>query len=428
MVKLKSKQGNLNVGGCDVPTLAKKYPTPFYLFDQNLIEERCREIKETFLAKHPNTRAVYASKAFLCKEMCRIIKDQGLGLDVVSGGELYTALQVDFPMERIIFHGNNKTDQEIAMAVTHQVGRVVVDNMYELERLQAEAESQGKVMDILFRITPGVDSHTHKFISTGQLDSKFGIPTDKEHLYEYMETVLEMPNIKLRGFHFHVGSQLHENDSHLKAVEILVGIIQRVKVEHGFVTEELNVGGGFGIYYTDEDSPEPLAYFTDSIIDGLKADCAKYQLPVPQVIIEPGRWVAGEAGMTIYTVGSIKEVPGIRTYAAVDGGMPDNPRPALYEAKYDAVIANKMEEARDKQVTVAGKCCESGDILIWDLPVPLSLSSGDILAVRSTGAYNFSMASNYNRLPRPGVVMVKDGEDRLVVRPQSYEDMLRLEI
>ncbi len=427
MVKLKSHQGHLQVAGCDVPTLAAKYGTPFYLVNQNLIEERCQEIHTSFLAKYPGCRAAYASKAFLCLEMCRIIARQGLGLDVVSGGELYTAVKAGFPMERVIFHGNNKTDQEIAMAVNHQVGRVVVDNMYELERLQAEAGRQDRKMDILFRITPGVDSHTHKFISTGQLDSKFGIPTDPEHLRDYMDKVMTMPNLRLLGFHFHVGSQLHANDSHLKAVAILTGIIQRVKEEHGFFTEELNVGGGYGIYYTNEDEPETLSYFTDGIMETLHRECASRGLDVPAVTIEPGRWVIGEAGMTVYTIGSIKEVPGIRTYAAVDGGMPDNPRPALYDAKYDAVIANKMDAPRDAVATIAGKCCESGDILIWDLPVP-ELASGDLLAIRSTGAYNFSMASNYNRLPRPGVVMVKDGCDRMVVRPQSYEDILSTEI
>lgn len=427
MVKLKTHQGHLQVAGCDVPALAAKYGTPFYLINQNLIEERCQEIHTSFLAKYPGSQAAYASKAFLCLEMCRIIAQQGLGLDVVSGGELYTAVKAGFPMERVIFHGNNKTDQEIVMAVNHQVGRVGVDNMFELERLQAEAGRQGRRMDILFRITPGVDSHTHKFISTGQLDSKFGIPTDPEHLRDYMDKVATMPNLRLLGFHFHVGSQLHANDSHLKAVEILTGIIQRVKEEHGFITEELNVGGGYGIYYTDEDAPETLAYFTDGIMDTLHRECSKHELKVPQVTIEPGRWVIGEAGMTVYTIGSIKEVPDIRTYAAIDGGMPDNPRPALYDAKYDAVIANKMDAPRDAVATIAGKCCESGDILIWDLPVP-ELASGDLLAIRSTGAYNFSMASNYNRLPRPGVVMVKDGCDRMVVRPQSYEDILSTEI
>jgi diaminopimelate decarboxylase len=427
MVKLQTHQGHLQIAGCDVPELAAKYGTPFYLVNQNLIEERCEEIHASFLAKYPGSRAAYASKAFLCLEMCRIIAQQGLGLDVVSGGELFTAVQASFPMEHVIFHGNNKTDQEIAMAVEHQVGRVVVDNMFELERLQAEASRQGKVMEILFRITPGVDSHTHKFISTGQLDSKFGIPTDPKHLREYLEKGLNMPNLQLLGFHFHVGSQLHANDSHLKAVEILTGIIQRVKEEHGFITKELNVGGGYGIYYTDEDNPEPLSYFTDGIMETLHRECASRGLDVPAVTIEPGRWVIGEAGMTVYTIGSIKEVPGIRTYAAVDGGMPDNPRPSLYDAKYDAVIANKMNAPRDNVATVAGKCCESGDILIWDLPVP-QLAPGDLLAVRSTGAYNFAMASNYNRLPRPGVVMVKNGLARLVVRPQSYQDMLSTEI
>lgn len=413
--------------GCDVVDLAKRYRTPLYVVSEGYIMARCREIKEDFLSKYPNTRAVFASKAFQTLEMCKIISREGLGIDVVSGGELYTAIKAGVPAENIIFHGNNKTIDEIKMAVDYKVGRVVIDNEYELVELNKYAKEKNTISSILYRITPGVDSHTHKFISTGHLDSKFGIPLDKRVRNQYIMKAMGMSNLELKGFHFHVGSQLFENTSHLAAIEIVMKLVKDVKDELSFETKELNLGGGFGIRYIKEDEPKSLKYFTDSMMTQVYQKCEAYGLTIPQVTIEPGRWIVGEAGITLYTIGSIKEIPDIRTYVGIDGGMPDNPRPALYEAKYDAVVANKVNLPIENVVTIAGKCCESGDILIWDLPVP-HIESGDILAVLSTGAYNYSMASNYNRIPRPAVVMVKEGQDRLSVRRETYHDLLEREL
>ena len=418
---------NLIFSGVDVIKLAKKHGTPLYVVSEDYIVERCREIKEDFIGAHENTMAVYASKAFLTKEMARIINREGLGMDVVSGGELFTAISVGFPMDKIIFHGNNKTSDEIEMAVEHNVGRIVVDNLYELDLIEETAKKHDKVVNILFRITPGIDSHTHKYIQTGQVDSKFGIPLNEKVIHRAIEEAMNCKYIDLRGFHFHIGSQLQENDSHVKAVKILVNLMKEVKDELGFVTRELNTGGGYGIHYNGEEERKPLKYFTDAIITELEEGCNEFGLERPLVIIEPGRWIAGEAGITLYTIGSMKEIPGVRTYVGIDGGMPDNPRPSLYEAKYEGVIANRVGEELTKTVTIAGKCCESGDVLIWDLKVP-DIKPGDILAVLSTGAYNYSMASNYNRIPKPAVVMVSEGQDRLIVKRETYGDIIRNEI
>ncbi|QXM05568.1 diaminopimelate decarboxylase [Crassaminicella indica] len=418
---------NFYFGGCDTVKLAKKYGTPLYVISEDYICERCKEVREDFLNKYENTRAVYAGKAFLTLEMCRIIEREGLGIDVVSGGEIYTVIKAGFPMEKVIFHGNNKTIDEIELAVKNNVGRIVVDNLYELDLLNSVAQAHGKKMKILFRITPGVDSHTHKYISTGQVDSKFGIPLKGNIINEAIKRAIDVSNVELMGFHFHVGSQLFDNSSHIKAVKTLVKLMNDMKEEVGFITKELNTGGGFGIYYVKGDTPKPLNYFTDAIMHTIQDECSKYGLSIPQVIIEPGRWIVGEAGITLYTIGSIKKIPGVRVYVGVDGGFPDNPRSALYDAKYEVVVANKMDKEKNNLVTIAGKCCESGDILRYDLKVP-SLDTGDILVFKSTGAYHYSMASNYNKIPRPAVIMVKKGTDRLIVKRETYEDLLRNEL
>jgi len=418
---------NFLFAGCDTVELARKYKTPLYVISEDYIIERCAEIRRDFLEKYPNTMAVYASKAFLTKEMARIIKREGLGMDVVSGGELYTALQVDFPMDKVIFHGNNKTAEELEMAIQNNVGRIVVDNIDEIEIINSIAKKYNKKAHILFRITPGIVTHTHKYIQTGQVDSKFGIPLNEGIIEAAIKKALGMRNLKLLGFHFHVGSQILENDTHLKAIEVIAKLMKDVKDKYGFVTKELNTGGGYGIHYTNGDERKPLSYFTDAIMAAVEENCKKYGLTRPLIIIEPGRWIVGEAGITLYTIGAIKEIPGIRTYVSVDGGMPDNPRPSLYQAKYEAVVANKINEEPTETVTIAGRCCESGDILIWDLKVP-KVERGDILAVLSTGAYNYSMSSNYNRIPRPAVVMIRNGIDRLIVRRETYEDLLRNEL
>lgn len=418
---------NFLFSNTDTVKLAEKYGTPLYVVSEDIIVERCNEIKRDFIERHKNTMAVYASKAFLTKEMARIIKREGLGMDIVSGGELYTAIKVDFPMEKIFFHGNNKTLDEIEMAVKHNVGRIVVDNFYELDLLGKVAKKYKKKANILFRITPGVDSHTHKYIRTGQIDSKFGIPLNENIIHKAILKAMELEYVELKGFHFHIGSQLQENETHVKAVKIIASLMNEVKNDIGFITKELNTGGGYGIHYNGNEHRKPLRYFTDAIMEELEKECEKYNLERPKVIIEPGRWIVGEAGITLYTIGSIKNIPGIRTYVGIDGGMPDNPRPSLYNAKYEALVANKMDEEPKNIVTVAGKCCESGDILIWDLKVPY-IESGDILAVLSTGAYNYSMASNYNRISRPAVVMVSNGKDRLIVKRETYDDIIKNEI
>ena len=418
---------NYMFAGCDTVELAKKYGTPLYLMSEDYIKDRCREIRENFIEKYDNTMAVFASKAFLNKEMVRLIKREEIGIDVVSGGELYTAIQVDFPMEKVIFHGNNKSIDELELAIKNNVGRIVVDHIGEIELIEKIGKQHNKKVSILFRITPGIDSHTHKYIQTGQVDSKFGIPLFKETIGEAMEKVMKSEFVELLGFHSHIGSQISDNENHIKAIGIMTNLMKMLKDEYGFITKELNTGGGYGIYYSGDEERKPLTYFTDAIMEELKNKCEEYELEMPLVIIEPGRWLVGEAGITLYTVGAIKEIPGIRTYISIDGGMPDNPRPSLYEAHYDAVVANKSGDNLTKTATIAGKCCESGDILIWDLKVP-KIETGDILAVLSTGAYNYSMSSNYNRIPRPPVVMLSEGKDRVIVKRETYDDILRNDI
>lgn len=412
---------------CDMVHLAEKYGTPLYVMSEDYIVDRCREVREDFLEKYSKTRAVYASKAFLTKEMARLIHREGLGMDVVSGGELYIAMSVDFPMEKIIFHGNNKTRDELVLAIKNNVGRIVVDNLEEIDLIEEIGKKYKKKVKVLFRISPGVDSETHKYIQTGQADSKFGIPLYDEIIKKAFDKTLEAKYIELLGFHFHIGSQISEYKTHIRSIKILMDLMKKAKEEFGFITKELNTGGGYGIKYVEGDERKALAYFTDPIMKEIEEKCLDYDLERPLVIIEPGRWIVGEAGLTLYTIGTIKKIPGIRTYVSVDGGMTDNPRTSLYQAKYHGILANKVDEALEEKVTIAGKCCESGDILIWDLEVP-KIERGDILAVLSTGAYNFSMASNYNGILRPAVVMIKEGKDRLIVKRDSYEDLLRNQI
>jgi len=392
-----------------------------------MIRERLRTIRADFIDKHENCYAVFASKALQTLDICRIVAAEGIGLDVVSGGELYAARKAGFPMDKIYFHGNAKTLGELEMAVDYGVGRVVVDNMDELETLDGVARRKGRRMKILFRVNPGVDSHTHEYISTGHVDSKFGMALVPEVRDAYMRRALEAEGVELVGFHFHVGSQLHTNESHRKATEVLIGLLAELRSAFGFVACELNLGGGFGVRYTVEDEPKPLSYFTDALMADIGEACARLAYPRPRVVIEPGRWVVAEAGITLYSINSVKKAPGRRSYVGVDGGMPDNPRPALYEARYEAVVAARPDAPRDTVVTVAGKCCESGDILIRDIALQ-DPKPGDILAVFATGAYNHTMSSNYNRLPRPAMVLVDGGKHRLSVRRESYDELLAREL
>ena len=417
---------NYKFAGYDTVELAKKYGTPLYVLSEEIIRNKCREIKSGFLESYENTKAVYASKAFLTMTMCKIIESEGLGLDVVSGGELYIAIRAGFPMEKVLFHGNNKSYDEIEMAISHDVGRIVVDHWDELYMIEEIAAKMNKKVKVLIRIAPGIEGNTYKYISTGQKDSKFGIPLEKKSIDEAVTKAINSKHIELMGFHFHIGSNLSDNDSYIKSIEIVTRLYKRLKDDFGFIAKELNTGGGYGIYYTNGDCAKPLRYFTDSIMKAVWDNCKLLNLDIPTVIIEPGRWIVGEAGITLYTVGAVKEIPDVRTYVSIDGGLPDNPRPALYNAKYEAIVANKYDKKPDRIVTVAGKCCESGDILIWDLKAP-EIERGDILAVLSTGAYNYSMANNYNATPRPAVLLLSKDRERIMVERESYEDLLRRE-
>lgn len=420
--------GQLYFDGCKLEELAKKYGTPLYVVSEDIIRYKCAEVKTSFLNKYPNTMAFYASKAFLTISMCKIIKEEGLGMDVVSGGELYVAIKGGINPDNIMFHGNNKTIEELKMAVTYNVGRIVVDSVDELLVLKEITEEMKKEINILFRITPNIKCNTHTYISTGQKDSKFGIPLIEEIIKEAINIAMNSKYINFKGIHFHVGSQLFDNSSHINAVKNTADLIKNIKESMDIEIEELNVGGGFGIKYIEEDEPKPLSYFIDAIMKTIYEKFNEYNLKIPRVFIEPGRWMVGEAGVTLYTIGTIKEIPEVRTYVSVDGGLPDNPRTALYTAKYSAYVPSKMNEERDKVVTIAGKCCESGDIIIWDLKVPYSIERGDILAVMSTGAYNYSMASNYNKIAKPAVVMLRNGKDRVVVRRETYKDLIALDV
>ena len=423
----KSGGSDFMFDGCDTVDLARKYGTPLYVMSETAIRNRLKELHESFIDRYPGVRAVYASKAFQTLDICRLVAAEGLGLDVVSGGELFAARKAGFPMDAVFFHGNGKTDEELRMAVELGVGRIVVDNLDELEALDRIAVESGKRLKILFRITPGVDSHTHEYIATGKLDSKFGIPLDPSVRDAYIGRALGMKGVDLVGFHFHVGSQLLDNESHVMAIRIALDFMAELRKDYGFVTRELNLGGGFGVRYTAKDEPKGFAYFVDAMMAAVSDGCRERGLATPAIIVEPGRWIVGEAGITLYTVTSVKEIPGVKTYVAVDGGMPDNPRPALYGAKYEAIVANRCGEAGGETVTIVGKCCETGDILIRDISLP-RVRRGDILAVFTTGAYCHSMSSNYNRLPRPAVVMVRHGTERLTIRRETYDDLVEREL
>ena len=412
--------------GCDTVALAREYGTPLYVLSERMVRERLTEVRTSFIDRHDNTFALYASKALLTLDVCRIVASAGIGLDVVSGGEIYTAHRAGFLMERVYFHGNNKSREELELAIRLGVGRIVVDNTHELDLLSRVAAVAGTRQPILFRIAPGVAGHTHEYISTGQVDSKFGIPLVGDALERAVRTAIDSDSVELLGFHAHIGSQLHSNDAFRQATGVLLDLVKRMETV-GLRTRELNLGGGYGVRYTTDDDPKPLRYFTDAMMEDVRLHCARLGIPVPRIVIEPGRWIVAEAGITLYTVGSIKDIPGVRTYVSVDGGMTDNPRPALYGARYAALVADRPDDAAESLVTVAGKCCESGDILIRDVKLQ-SPRSGDTLVVFTTGAYNHSMASNYNLLPRPAVVITNDGAHRLSVRRETYDDLLAREV
>lgn len=423
-----NERGHLTIGGCDTLELAKEYGTPLYVLDENTIRNTMRSYVNSFKKYYNgNGMPLYASKALSCKELCRIAKEENIGLDVVSGGEIYTALQADFPMEKVHFHGNNKTADEIRFALKSKVGKFVVDNLYELELLNQIAAEMGVTANISFRIKPGVDAHTHNFIRTGQIDSKFGFALETGEAYNAVKEALKLDNVCLKELHCHIGSQIFDIEPFVSAAEIMIDFMGKIKSELDVVISELNLGGGFGIMYTNDDEPVPYENYMEKVSVAVKSKCAEYDLPVPFIFIEPGRSIVGEAGITLYTVGGKKEIPNVRTYVSVDGGMTDNIRYALYQSAYTVLNAGKANVEPDESVTVAGKCCESGD-LVQEHTMVAKVEVGDILAVLSTGAYNYSMASNYNRIPRPAMVMVKDGKSRIIIKRESYEDLVKNDI
>lgn len=423
--QIQEENGELILGGVGVKTLAAQYGTPLYVMDENVIRSNMRAFKSSMDKYYGGKGLVcYASKAFSCKEIYRIAKEEGIGADVVSIGEMYTAKSVGFPMDQVCFHGNNKTRRELEAALDWGVTRIVVDNLTELHTLSALAKEKGIIAEILLRIKPGIDAHTHNFIRTGQIDSKFGLALETGEAMEGVKEALAAESVTLRGLHCHIGSQIFSVDPFVHAAEVMMGFLGQIKAETGVELPELNLGGGFGILYTDEDEPAPFGDYMEPVSRAVKASAEKLGLSQPFVLIEPGRSIVGEAGTTLYTVGSVKEIPDIRTYVSVDGGMGDNPRYILYQAKYDMILANRVNEPATETVTVAGRCCESGDLLGENVPLAPA-KPGDLLAVFATGAYNYSMASRYNRVGIPPVVMVKDGTSRVIVRGESLEDLVQ---
>lgn len=420
-----NEKGHLTIAGADVLELKNKYGSPLYIMDEDMIRMYIREYKNALEKYYDgNGMVLYASKAFSCKYIYKLAREEGAGIDVVSGGELYTALKAGFPSEKIYFHGNNKTDSELELAISNSVGYIVADNMYELERINKLASSMNKTQSVLFRIKPGVDAHTHDFVKTGQIDSKFGFALETGEALDAISRIKVYENLKYEGVHCHIGSQIFSVEPFKEAARVMLGFIKEIYDASGMETNQLNLGGGFGIKYTAEDDPIEYSRFIESVSEVVKLEAKKLGVKVPFILMEPGRSLVAPAGITVYEIGAVKEIPNIRTYASVDGGMGDNPRYALYGSKYSAVVANKANIEPCKEYTIAGKCCESGDLLIENIMLP-NIEVGDTLAVLATGAYNYSMASNYNRIPRPPVVMLSKGEDKLVVKRESYEDIIK---
>ncbi len=423
--------GHLELGGADCVELAKEFGTPLYLFDEAYIRKMMRVYRDTLAKSYGgNGLVLYASKAFSCKAIYRIADEENIGVDVVSGGELYTALQAGFPAERIYMHGNNKLDYELGEALDAGIGCIVADAYSEIDKIDAEAAKRGIKQKILLRINPGVEAHTHAFVQTATTDSKFGFSLSNGEAERVTKYALNKKNVCLEGYHCHIGSQIFEKQSFVLAVEKCMDFVARMKETLGFEVKTLNLGGGYGIWYTDEDRKIPAegyAEYLEALIAAVKEKAKEKGLKLPYLLIEPGRSIVGEAGVTLYTVGAIKEIPGVKKYVAVDGGMFDNPRYALYESKYTALLANRADEEATELVTIAGKCCESGDIIAVNLPLPKA-KSGDIVAVLSTGAYNYSMAMNYNRNKIPPCVLVHEGRGEYIVRPQTYEDIARNDV
>lgn len=423
-----NEKNHLQIGGIDTTDLAKQYGTPLYVMDEDQIRKNCRVYKDAVNKYYDgNGLILYASKAFSCMYIYRVMQQEGMGIDVVSGGELYTALKAKFPMDKVYFHGNNKTNEEIELAVKNEVGRIVVDNVFELGRVDAICAKYKKTAKILFRIKPGIDAHTHDFIQTGQIDSKFGVALETGEAMDIVAQASNLSNVEVVGVHCHIGSQIFDLAPFELAAKVMMNFIADVKDKLGLSLSELNLGGGFGIKYLD--SHDPVAYdaYMKAVSNVVKETAENRGIDIPKILMEPGRSIVGPAGITLYTVGAVKEIPNVRTYVSVDGGMADNPRYILYQSEYSVLLANRAGDKAEKPVTVAGKCCESGDLLAEGVMLP-DVKAGDTLAVLATGAYNYSMASNYNRIPRPPVVMVSGGKSKIALKRESYDDLIRNDV
>ena len=428
-----NEQGHLTLGGVDTVAMAEKYGTPLYLYDENRIRERCRVYVNAMRSAFGDSALpLYASKAASFKQMYRIVKEEGMGTDIVSSGELYTAASVDFPLGKAYFHSNNKTDEDIAYAIDLGIGYFVVDNVEELDAIDRIAGEKQVKQKILLRLTPGIDPHTYAAVATGKVDSKFGSAIETGQAEQITKYAIGLENIDLYGFHCHVGSQVFDSDVYLDASDIMLGFVAEMKKKYGFETKELDIGGGYGVRYLESDPHIDIAANIHHVARHMKAKCEELGIKMPDIRMEPGRSIVADAGLTVYTAGTVKRIPGYKNYVSVDGGMADNPRFALYGSSYTVCLANRMRAADEGTPTfkcsVVGRCCESGDILQENVTLPADIKRGDIIAVLTTGAYNYSMSSNYNRLGKPPVVMVRDGEDYLAVRRETPADVCRNDI
>lgn len=419
--------GHLEIGGADALGLAREFGTPLHVLDEGRMRANCASYRDALVREYGNARPLFASKACCIVASCQIASQEGLGVDVASGGELHTALRAGVPARDLYFHGNNKTADEIDYALRAGVGRIIVDNDDELDLLEVVTARLETTADILLRLTPGIEPHTHKAIRTGGVDSKFGFGILDGTAHRAVARAGRMARVRLHGLHAHIGSQVFDLEPFRMAAAAMVDVAARVRDDLDVTVEELNLGGGLGIRYLRSDEPPAIAEYVRAVVAVVKAKLAEHRLVPPRLFVEPGRSIVGDAGVTLYTVGAVKQIAGVRTYVSVDGGMFENPRPALYGARYEAVAAARAAEAPSQTAAVAGRCCESGDVLIWEAHLP-ALHSGEVLAVFATGAYTYSMASNYNRFPRPAVVLVTNGHARLVVERETYDDLLRKDV
>lgn len=423
-----NENGNLQIGGCDLTKIANEYGTPTYVIDEATVQKNCRAYTES-IQKYYNGNgiALFASKAFSCKYIYKLIAKEGMGADVVSGGELYTALSAGFPADKLYFHGSNKTLDELEYALENNIGRIVADNKLELERIDKIAARLGICQNVIIRITPGVDAHTHDFVKTGQIDSKFGATLENGEADEITAYALSLKNVCLKGYHCHIGSQIFDLEPFEHAAEVMMNFIGDMKDKYGFEADELDLGGGFGIKYTEDDTPVNYGEYMRAVSVAVKNTAEKRGVKLPFIAVEPGRSIVAEAGLTLYTIGAIKDIPNVRKYVSVDGGMTDNPRYILYGSEYTAISVENPTALADDIITLAGKCCESGDLIGENMKTS-KFSTGEVIAVLSTGAYNYSMSSNYNRIPRPPVIAVKDGVAQPVVRRETYEDLIKCDL